>query len=388
MCFLYLSHVRILYVLKKSTHQESGVLCSLIGALCCICIIRLERSRVSPLSDVRQNLTKRSTLYFDDAMLRLITPSEHGIFLKHVVNFSGTMTQLLITRTVDIHLAHVSNESCCPQIHPELSASSPVYAKSNPEFQHLDDGLLFLHYHARRTPQGILMGELERYAQNLAQFGHNLTHPQLTVLPEGVGMTATLFVLSVLYAIMAVFYVVRMFHPLSVAKCCGFFSYKNELAHVLCALGMMVMVVPPLFPGVYYVAWVVFIVITASYGIFLVQPMEKPSRFWRMLHTLDGLGMSVMFLMMLGASPMLHAFTWFFVPFYLVSTAYFGYWTVMGTKDIPFAPLAFWSDVFHTVRAGTMVLMFLLPQVFMWGHQGHVAPEPTTNTPMGHHHHH
>ncbi len=228
------------------------------------------------------------------------------------------------------------------------------------------------------------MGELERYAQNLAQFSYQLTHPDFVTSPlRASNMTGMHVAILFVFSCMILHTLWRMASKDRVVTCCGFFSYKNETAHLLCALGMIAMVTPPLLALQYPFLAVVFALVALGYGIFLAQTTDKPSRLWRSMHVADGLGMSVMFLWMSGVSwhPWLIGM---FVLVYIFSTCYFAYWTYEGITETPISWLALGSDFFHTARALVMLLMFMMPETFMWGHQ----PTPDSMHPESHQHHH
>ncbi len=162
---------------------------------------------------------------------------------------------------------------------------------------------------------------------------------------------------------MFLFYVVRAFFPSTVRACCGYYSPLQEMAHGLCAVGMIAMSVPRYFLAISPLVWVaVFSLIALVYlGIFTFRKSEsKPGAVWCIVHVGIFSGMAYMFF---GAPwPTLSVV---FIIGYVYAAFFFQRELRESLQTRPLPPLAIGAEVFHILMSITMILMYLFPKVFM-----------------------
>ncbi len=167
---------------------------------------------------------------------------------------------------------------------------------------------------------------------------------------------------SVVFSLMGLFYIARTFYSKSVISCCGYYSPQQELSHFLCAIGMLAMSAPLL---TFIPSWVwvgVFSGLTALAlsSLFFATKGQKPSRLWLGMHVGIYAGMTYMFFG--GGNVFL---TWIFATFYGSVVLFFLRELKESAMIQPFAPLSVGVDAFHILMAGSMILMFLWPEVYM-----------------------
>ncbi len=189
-------------------------------------------------------------------------------------------------------------------------------------------------------------------------------HLYMTDLPNIVGATRPIaYLIAALFAGMLLFYVLRAGAKETIVSCCGYYSPWQEVAHGLCAVGMVAMSVPRYFLWIPPISWVILFVIQGGIYLFVLvtrSPGSKPSAKWCMLHAGIFLGMAYMFL----GSPW-SWITWGFTLFYVYTTGVFIKEFITTVSDPPVSFYSIGVDVFHVLMCVIMVAMFAFPSILM-----------------------